>query len=259
MCTRKNRESLFATCTLLIGIAFAACAVDGNSGDDGDDVPDPVIGCGNHMCDPGETPQSCPADCSGSMCGNHMCEAGETSQSCPADCSTCGNHVCDSGETAQTCPADCVVCGNNVCDPGETPQSCPGDCSTCGNHVCDPGETHASCPGDCAEMSTCNNHICEAGETSTCPNDCPATLRVANTSSYVIWYLYLAPCFTSSWSVDQLGAHVINPQQTFTLTGVPPACWRFRATNSNASIYWETAQSGFNLQPSSTFTWTLHN
>ena len=122
-------------------------------------------GCGDGTCGPGETTQSCPADCkqTSDPCGNGVCDVGETPQSCPADCKQtsdpCGNGVCDVGETPQSCPADCKQtsdpCGNGVCDVGETPQSCPADCkqtsNPCGNGVCDVGETPQSCPQDCTQ------------------------------------------------------------------------------------------------------------
>jgi hypothetical protein len=43
--------------------------------------------CGDHICQPPETPQSCPQDCGGGgLCGDGICEANESPATCPQDC-----------------------------------------------------------------------------------------------------------------------------------------------------------------------------
>lgn len=44
------------------------------------------IHCPNGFCDPGETPDTCPADCPLTECGNNKCEFGETPEDCGVDC-----------------------------------------------------------------------------------------------------------------------------------------------------------------------------
>ncbi len=148
----------------------------------------PCPGCGNGFCQPalGETCSSCPIDCGPCPgCGNGFCQPalGETCSSCPADCGPCGgcgNMVCEFGEDCLSCPADCGPCGgcgNFWCEPGETCASCPTDCGfcACGNLFCEPGETCSSCPIDCGTCPGCGNGSCEAAlgeDCTTCPGDC---------------------------------------------------------------------------------------
>ena len=81
--------------------------------------------CGNGVCSPNESCQSCAADCGpcgGPACGNSLCESGETCSNCPTDCGTCptgpscGDGLCQSSETCQTgggagqCQVDCGCC-----------------------------------------------------------------------------------------------------------------------------------------------------
>jgi hypothetical protein len=151
----------------------------------------------------------------------------------------CGDDVCSKDENQTTCPADCKpmngpVCGDNECEGNES-STCPADCNT----------------------AKCGNKVCEVGETSTCPTDCPASLKTMNSSSYVVYSLYVAKCGDQTWGVDQTGSGYINVGASFTLNGIPPGCYFFRAENS-ATRYWQT-QEQVTLQPSSQFTWTLGN
>ena len=122
--------------------------------------------CGNHKCEGGEDPLSCPTDCSGTTnnCGNGKCDPGEDPTSCPADCSSsaaCGDSNCEPTESCTSCSKDCgacpTTCGNGSCDGGETPQNCPADCGStnpvCGNGKCESGETSSNCPKDCSTSS----------------------------------------------------------------------------------------------------------
>lgn len=176
----------------------------------------------------------------------------------------CGDNVCSPGETRQSCPDDCDLCGNGDCDVGETLQNCEMDCEaqgTCGNQICETGES-SSCPADCAPPpppDPCGNGVCAATETITsCAADCGARLRVQNSSSYTVYYLYLKRCNETAWSPDQLGASVIAPNQAFTLGGIPPGCWHFRATDLNAAHVW-LRTTGTELFAGMQFTWTLLN
>jgi len=115
--------------------------------------------CGNSSCEVGETPGSCPADCSGEICGAGGCNtgAGENCSNCPGDCGACtgcGDGVCSAGETPATCPSDCVGCGDGICSASESCSICSADCGACvgdfcGNGTCSAFETCTSCAGDC--------------------------------------------------------------------------------------------------------------
>jgi hypothetical protein len=146
---------------------------------------------------------------------------------------SCGNARCGAGESRTTCPADCAVCGDTFCDGNEA-STCASDCAICGNA------------------------ICEGNEASTCSADCTARLLVRNNSSYTIYYLYLRTCSSSTWSGDQLGANVIVPGGTFTLSGIPPGCWFFRAEDAGAAHRW-TSPTGTSLVGGQTYPWTLIN
>ncbi|HSN25369.1 MAG TPA: hypothetical protein VLT45_03765 [Kofleriaceae bacterium] len=152
------------------------------------------------------------------------------------DANTCGDGKCESSETARTCPEDCGMTG-----------------PTCGNGTCETGETASSCAADC---HVCGNDVCEAGEETSCPKDCPASLVVQNNSSYTVYNLYAAPC-GGAWTGDQTGASYINPGASFTLTGIPPGCWSFRATTYGDAISWTAPPT--TMAPDTQYTWPLGN
>ncbi len=126
--------------------------------------------CGNAVCEPGETMQSCAGDCSTACqpasraCQGAVlvvCSADGATQT-EVDCSANGE-VCSGGQCR---PAN--VCGNGVCEASEA-ATCEQDCAAvCGNNICENNEATA-CPGDC---TTCGNARCEAGEITSCPQDC---------------------------------------------------------------------------------------
>lgn len=139
-----------------------------------------------------------------------------------------------------------AVCGDGVCSFGEA-ESC-SDCAT--EPDADPGP-----------QPVCGDGICQAGETSACADCAPvnASLRVQNSTSVAIWYLYIAPCGASDWGPDRLGANTIPTGTSFTFTGIPGGCYHLLAhTSAGASgTYWQTPNSGVTLSPSQTYLWTL--
>ncbi|HEV8324180.1 MAG TPA: hypothetical protein VG389_21355 [Myxococcota bacterium] len=155
-----------------LGCSIGECVFDTSSCTGGG-------GCGDGICNGGETCSTCAADC-GTCCGNGICSGTETCSTCPSDCGACcGNGVCGGGETCSSCPGDCgacgPVCGDFSCSGGETCTSCPTDCgSCCGNGVCTGGETCSTCPSDCGSCAPfCGDFTCNGTETcSTCPGDC---------------------------------------------------------------------------------------
>ena len=165
--------------------------------------------------------------------------------------------ACTTQEPPPVEPPDANRCGDNTCESSETPTSCPEDCHApgpvCGNNMCETGETASSCPADC---KVCGNNVCEAGEETSCPNDCPASLVVQNNSSYTVYNLYAQPC-GGGWTGDQTGASYINPGASFTLTGIPPGCWSFRATTYNDALSWTSSPT--TMAPSTQYNWPLGN
>jgi len=104
--------------------------------------------CPNGICDDGEYPNICAADCN---CGDGECAPAEIGE-CIADCGECGDGNPDPWETPKTCPEDAVVeHGDGSCDPSEVitfPEDCGcGEASVafrdfaavCGDGLCQPG------------------------------------------------------------------------------------------------------------------------
>ncbi|MFH1588862.1 MAG: carboxypeptidase-like regulatory domain-containing protein [Candidatus Diapherotrites archaeon] len=165
-------------------------------------------GCGNGVCDSGETASNCAWDCLGNGY-DETCAFKEVA-GFYADCGGhCGNGTCDSGENATSCPWDCY--GNQsgdtfcslvefiTCEPWNNP-SCTlfdGDCDSCGNGTCESDELEGKCAWDCLDATNssdvcslgelvsgthdsttgneclnCGNGLCETGENTSCLLDC---------------------------------------------------------------------------------------
>ncbi|MDP6293340.1 MAG: hypothetical protein QF486_00380 [Candidatus Woesearchaeota archaeon] len=110
-------------------------------------VPD-VVCNNNGFCDEGEREELCTKDCQPQpKCFNHWCEYGETPLTCPYDCSIMGNNCfidpdikCPFGwvrgpswQDEYSCEriGNCIeVCNRNgKCDEFESVTTCPDDCS----------------------------------------------------------------------------------------------------------------------------------
>jgi hypothetical protein len=169
--------------------------------------------------------------------------------------------VCNGDETRNTCPEDCDPCGNGLCDAGETQQTCAADCmQACDNDgVCDPSESQQSCPSDCKPSTAkCGDNLCDGGETAdSCVADCTGRLRMTNSSSYTIYYLYFRTCASGTWSANQL-TQPVGPGVSLTMTGIPFGCWAFRADDSGHAHYWEK-NPGVNFTTNAPYQWTLIN
>lgn len=56
-----------------------------------------------------------------------------------------------------------------------------------------------------------------------------AALRVVNTSSRPIFFVYFSACTDAQWGPDRLGDATIAPGQSFTFGDLPPGCYDLRA------------------------------
>ncbi len=120
--------------------------------------------CGDGTCDPGETAETCPADCP-DVCGDGLCTGSEGTTDCPEDCgSLCGDGVCNGSETAANCPADCAA----TCVPDGQGAPCTSTtdcCSGVGN--CTGGKPSnrvcAATPSVCGDGVVEGDEECEAG------------------------------------------------------------------------------------------------
>ncbi len=145
----------------------AGCQCDDSCGSDDSlalEVEDAGPVCGNGNCEPGETFESCPADCNDSPdpCGNGVCDAFEDCDGCPEDCGDCcGNGTCDEGESWLTCLTDCPnPCGDGSCGPNEECDTCPADCGAC------PGAAFCNLSGKAGDEISCAVELAAAGPSS---------------------------------------------------------------------------------------------
>jgi len=81
--------------------------------------------CGNGICEPPETCNSCPQDCGSCL----------TAKECPISCddnNPCTRDYC-SAATNYECKHEPIVpcCGNGVCEMGESCETCEKDCGKC--------------------------------------------------------------------------------------------------------------------------------
>ena len=175
------------TIGLVCALALAACGGGGTAAQsvDANGQHSQAV-CGDGVCDSSEI-HSCvpdcgtpppPADAGVSQCGDFVCQPDETPTSCPQDC---GGGQPDGGTAAMcssacdintilgcilmTCdPTICTGCGlgggdDSGCDGGASDGTCSAaeassgmcttDCPCDFSGTCDPGETNLSCPTDC--------------------------------------------------------------------------------------------------------------
>lgn len=150
----------------------------------------PPLECGNGLCEAGEL-GSCAVDCT-EICGNDVCGPGETFESCSADCDpVCGDGSCDAGE-AGSCSADCIAtCGNGTCDGGEDRSNCHLDCGFCGDGVCQDGfETPLAQPPAGSALESCAPDCVtiNCSEDSDCDDGVDCTANTCDTATGVCQY-----------------------------------------------------------------------
>jgi len=127
--------------------------------------------CGDAVCDAGEDPATCPADCP-DVCGDGLCTGSEDTTTCPNDCGTlCGDGVCNGGETSGSCPTDCggscIADGDGLgCTASTNCCSGVGNCTggKPSNRVCAP-----------TSNTVCGDGVVEGGE------ECEAGVPLADT------------------------------------------------------------------------------
>ncbi len=129
----------------------------------------PGDSCGNGECqrNKGETPETCPQDCTETtypVCGDNKCQSGENQNTCCKDCPCTGGKVCNpSTDVCEIPPAPCTPdCGGKECGS----DGCGGSCGTCTVGVCQDYK--------CVVQTECGNGTCESGEgCGNCIGDCP--------------------------------------------------------------------------------------
>jgi len=141
-----------------------------------DDVPGGGGFCGDAVCDPGEDPASCPADCP-DVCGDALCTGSEDPANCSADCpDVCGDALCTGSEDTTNCVADCgSLCGDGVCNGSETEANCAADCAI----ACIPDGEGQACTAAtqcCSGVGNCtggkpSNRVCAAAPVSSVCGD----------------------------------------------------------------------------------------
>jgi len=154
------------TTLVFVCASIAGCSWGGSDDGGGGGSPDASVNstpvCGDSICSASEV-GSCTQDCGNggsnnpqTLCGNNTCETGETPQSCPNDCTGGGSGSgsgldCNDQATqigclfctlAQQCTApydaqSCAACGglgggtcnnDNICDPQEMLDPTCADC-----------------------------------------------------------------------------------------------------------------------------------
>jgi len=83
----------------------------------GECVAESPLLCGDGICEPGETQETCPIDCKPAICGDGICQATESALTCPADCQAaeCMNDL-DCNDNL-VCTVDTCVSGKCVNTP----------------------------------------------------------------------------------------------------------------------------------------------
>jgi len=102
--------------------------------------------CGNGTCDAGETPTSCPQDCTPPACAHDVCDPGV-----PLDqaCDSCATTVCGAD------PFCCTVFWDRVCVQ-ESETLCGKVCEGCAHDECNVGDPLA------ADCDACATSVCAA-------------------------------------------------------------------------------------------------
>lgn len=137
--------------------------------------------CGNGVCEPGETPESCPSDCQ-PTCAHGVCEPGvaldPTCDECVATvcavddfcCTTFWDRVCVE-EAEELCGVQCEGCAHDTCQVGEPLEQ---GCDPCTQTVCDLDPYCCTTAWDsrCVEQAadtcgltceTCSHDLCDQG------------------------------------------------------------------------------------------------
>jgi hypothetical protein len=93
-------------------------------------------------------------------------------------------------------------------------------------------------PDAAPDANLCGDGTCQAFEDATsCPADCTGTLAVENDSTYTVYHLYLYDCQGNTDGVDQLGANVLSPANTFDLVE-PLGCYQMVAQTQTSAESW---------------------
>jgi hypothetical protein len=91
-----------------------------------------------------------------------------------------------------------------------------------------------------ATLAICSLSACKGGdgpsapeENTPAPSTSTGTIRVSNSTSAAMWFVYFSPCETTDWGVDRLGDDVILSGNSVQWTSVPTGCWDVKAELSD--------------------------
>jgi hypothetical protein len=84
-----------------------------------------------------------------------------------------------------------------------------------------------------------------------------AALKVVNSSSYAIYYLYVSNVADTSWGTDQLDSSIIAVNNSFTVPNIPVG--RYDFCTRTIGYAQETTLTGVLLSTGQTYVWTVTN
>jgi hypothetical protein len=101
------------------------------------------------------------------------------------------------------------------------------------------GNTNGNTNGSTTGGTGGGNEVSPPAQTS-------GAVRITNSYSYSIYYIYLSPSNSSQWGTDQLRNRIVSVGASFTITNIPAGRYDLKAVASNgATAYvWDFRVTG---------------